>query len=63
MFDTDGSGSITIDELMKAFGASGDEDIDEWQQIINEVDLDGNGEIEFDEFKLMMQKLVIKGKF
>ena len=31
---------------------------DVWNQLIKEVDTDGNGEISFDEFKTMMTKLV-----
>jgi calmodulin len=33
-----------------------------WQDIINEVDIDGNGEIDFKEFCIMMQKLIIEGE-
>ena len=29
-----------------------------WDEIIKEVDIDGNGEISFDEFKIMMHKLL-----
>lgn len=29
-----------------------------WADIINEVDADGNGEISFEEFKLMMSKFL-----
>lgn len=29
-----------------------------WKEIIKEVDLDGNGEISFDEFKVMMHKIL-----
>jgi Ca2+-binding EF-hand superfamily protein len=34
----------------------GDEKI--WDNIIKEVDVDGNGEISFDEFKMMMAKFL-----
>lgn len=29
-----------------------------WDQVVREVDQDGNGEVDFDEFKTMMQKLL-----
>ncbi len=29
-----------------------------WDEIIKEVDIDGNGEISFEEFKIMMHKLL-----
>ena len=59
-FDLDGSGSITIDEILKVLNAkdSSPEDIEEWHKIIAEIDKDGNGEISFEEFYEMMQKLV-----
>jgi Ca2+-binding EF-hand superfamily protein len=31
-----------------------------WNDIIREVDIDGDGEISFDEFKLMMKKFLNK---
>jgi hypothetical protein len=33
-------------------------DDSEWERIMDEVDEDGNGEISFDEFKLMMYKMM-----
>ena len=33
-----------------------------WVEIIKEVDLDGNGEIDFKEFSVMMQKLIVEGE-
>ena len=33
-----------------------------WHEIINEVDIDGNGEIDFNEFSIMMQKLISDDK-
>ena len=29
-----------------------------WLQVLNEVDGDGNGEVDFEEFKTMMMKLL-----
>ena len=30
-----------------------------WESVINEVDIDGNGEIDFEEFCIMMEKMII----
>lgn len=60
IFDPDGSGSITIDEILEVLNIkdSTPDELEEWKQIISEIDKDGNGEISFDEFVQMMQKLV-----
>ena len=58
MFDIDNSGTITIDEIKQILGNGGnDVDDHEWEQIVEEVDDDGNGEISFSEFKQMMYKV------
>ena len=31
-----------------------------WDKILEEIDLDGSGEIDFKEFKIMMEKLVFE---
>ena len=55
-FDTDGSGSITIEELSSMLGGSAiNEKI--MNQIIDEVDTDKNGEVDLNEFKEMMLKI------
>ncbi|KAL7449702.1 hypothetical protein ACHAWC_001738 [Mediolabrus comicus] len=55
MFDVDGGGSISQDELkgvMKKLGSNPtDDDI---QQMIKSVDDNGDGEIDFDEFLILM---------
>ena len=55
VFDKDGSGSISRNELktlMKNLGQSlSDAELD---AMMDEVDTDGNGEIDFQEFKQMM---------
>jgi len=55
MFDTDGSGAITADEIKQMF-MSGDQKVDDkiWEDVVKEVDGDGNGEIDFEEFVNMM---------
>ncbi|OCL00910.1 calmodulin [Cenococcum geophilum 1.58] len=60
-FDKDGNGEITSEELgemMRSLGLEPSET--ELQDIINEVDLDNTGSIDFDEFVTMMAKRVPK---
>ncbi len=58
LFDRDGSGEITAVEIKQILGAGkkfGSEKI--FDDIIKEVDVNGDGVISFDEFKQMMQRL------
>lgn len=64
-FDTDKNGSIDKEELMKVFEFSDDYNLEQIEEMIKEVDDNGNGQIEFEEFKKMMtgdavQKIVKK---
>ena len=53
--DGDGSGSIGIDELEEPFIALGlVTSREEIKEMINSIDQDGNGEIDFQEFLLIM---------
>lgn len=54
MFDKDGSGSISRQEIKDALGQ-----MDEWlvEQIIKEVDENDDGEISYEEFEKMMSKM------
>lgn len=57
MFDKDGDGSISTKELgtvMRSLGQNPTEK--ELREICNEVDVDGNGKLEFKEFILLMTK-------
>lgn len=56
MFDKDGGGSISTDEIKQvlSFGQSLDEKV--VQEIIKQVDENGDGEITYDEFATMMLK-------
>ena len=60
MFDKDGGGSIDVDELGDAMRALGqDPDPEELQAMVDEVDEDCSGEIEFDEFLILMTKQMV----
>mmetsp|Transcript_36748 Transcript_36748/g.27203 ORF Transcript_36748/g.27203 Transcript_36748/m.27203 type:complete len:135 (-) Transcript_36748:78-482(-) len=59
LFDRDNSGSISAGEIKDVLGVGkrfGDEKI--FNDIIKEVDVNGDGVISYDEFKLMMQKFL-----
>jgi Ca2+-binding EF-hand superfamily protein len=60
MFDKDGSGTISPEEIKEVLGHAGsgltNKVIDE---IIKEVDENGDGEIQFEEFVHMMRKLAV----
>lgn len=58
LFDVDGSGAISSDEVKEILCQGQNIDDKVWKEIIDEVDIDGNGEIDFNEFSIMMQKLV-----
>ncbi|XP_065663408.1 calmodulin-A isoform X7 [Hydra vulgaris] len=58
MFDKDGNGFITTRELKSLMRSLGCNPTDsELQQIVNEVDADGNGKIDFPEFICLMEKM------
>jgi calcium-dependent protein kinase len=56
MFDKDGGGSISTDEIKQvlSFGQNLDEKV--VNEIIKQVDANGDGEISFEEFAEMMKK-------
>ena len=57
LFDTNGDGTITVTELgivMKNLGQNPTDE--EVQDMINEVDVDGNGSLEFHEFANLMSR-------
>lgn len=55
MFDKDGSGTISKDEIKEALGGLDEKIVEE---IIREVDANNDGEISFEEFEKMMNKMV-----
>ena len=61
VFDKDGDGSITIEELkfaMEKLGQNGT--VVELENEIKEIDLDGNGEIDLEEFLTVMPRMKFK---
>ena len=55
LFDKDGDGSITTNELGTVLGLLGQNPTEvELEDLINEVDANGNGTIDFPEFLTMM---------
>ena len=61
LFDKDGSGSISAFEIKEVLGVGKNIEEKVWSEIITEVDANGDGEISFLEFKIMMQKLLNDG--
>jgi calcium-dependent protein kinase len=59
MFDKDGSGTISPDEIKEVLGYDSSFNQKAIDDIIKEVDENGDGEIQFDEFVHMMRKLAI----
>jgi calcium-dependent protein kinase len=55
MFDKDGSGLITADEIKEVLGAGIPES--SMNEILKQVDENGDGEISFEEFTQMMKSL------
>ena len=50
MFDKDGNGLLSIGEIVEVFGG----DASYWTKIIEEVDSNNDGEVDFNEFKKLM---------
>jgi calcium-dependent protein kinase len=59
LFDKDESGSISADEIKAILCGGKNIDEEVWNQVISEVDGDGNGEIDFEEFSIMMRKILV----
>ncbi|OMJ74115.1 hypothetical protein SteCoe_27035 [Stentor coeruleus] len=56
LFDKDGSGSITVDEIRTVLGSGQILDMHVWNEIIREVDQNGDGLIDLKEFFVLMTK-------
>jgi len=62
IFDTDGSGTVTLIELQEIMKNLFGEDLNDQEviEMIGEADLDGDGEICLDEFLKKMSELIVK---
>lgn len=61
IFDKDGSGKLSLEEIKEVFGG----DKESWKKVIEDVDLNKDGEVDFNEFKIMMmnlEKKIVLGK-
>lgn len=58
LFDKDKSGTISKQELNIMFGGNNKIEDGVWVDLIREVDINGDGEIEFSEFKDMLIKMI-----
>jgi calcium-dependent protein kinase len=54
LFDKDGDGKITVKEIMEVLNREQCRDEDYYNQLLKEVDLNGDGTIDFNEFLVMM---------
>ena len=62
LFDKDGGGTISAPELRQCLRSIGQNFTEnEVKKMINEIDQDGNGEIDFDEFLLLMAQTMNDG--
>ena len=62
LFDKNGGGTINANEVKEVLCSGQDYEENMWEKIQQEikyVDEDGSGELEFDEFCLMMQKMIL----
>lgn len=55
LFDTDGSGKISADEIKKVFQCDQPSDENVWKEIIKSLDVNGDGEIDLEEFKALVK--------
>ena len=58
LYDKDGSGSISLEEFKEVLGIGKKINPQVWDQMITEIDEDGDGEVDFGEFKTMMTKMI-----
>ncbi|TMW85882.1 hypothetical protein EJD97_022335 [Solanum chilense] len=66
VFDQNGDGFITVDELKSVLGSLGLKqggNVEDCRKMINNVDVDGDGRIDFMEFKRMMMRGVAFANF
>ena len=57
LFDKNGDGKITMDEIKGVLVGSNEVIEEEWVAIVEHVDKNGDGEIDFEEFETRMKRL------
>ena len=58
LYDKDGGGTISADEIKEVLGVGSNISEEVWLGILNEVDENGDGEVSFEEFRIMMRRLL-----
>ncbi len=58
LFDKDGSGGIDANEIKYHIGVGKTIEQNVWEGVLNEVDRNGDGIIDFNEFCIMMRELL-----
>lgn len=58
LYDKDKSGSISLDEFKEVLGVGKNISPEVWDQMITEIDEDGDGAVDFGEFKTMMTRMM-----
>lgn len=57
--DFDNNGTLTMQELKRAFEFGGNQKTDKfWENFMKEVDINKDGVISFEEFRVTMQKML-----
>ena len=57
LFDKDGGGTIDAGEIATILGHNVSKEEQVWADVIKEVDINGDGQIDFEEFQMMLKKL------
>jgi calcium-dependent protein kinase len=58
LFDNDRSGKISIEELKKILSGNSIVDNNVWNSILIDIDKNSDGEISYEEFKMIMKKMI-----
>lgn len=58
MFDKDNDGMISAKEIKNVLGKDAEISIDIWKNIIQEVDINGDGQVSLEEFKKIMMNSI-----